>query len=392
MIHVITPEYPPRRGGVAHYTRQLARELAHAGEDVHVWCPAGGAGDRLDPLTVHAELGRFGWSDLLRVGTLLDRYAAPRRLVVQWVPHGYRCHAMNLPFCIWLRKRAAAGDDVELVVHEPFVEFTRSPVAQNLVAAVQRVMTTILLSAACRVWITIPAWEALLRPFSFGKRIPFGWLPIPSSLKEQDRDAIAAVRGTLLGRSTRIVGHFGTYGDLVTPQLTAAIDAIARRSPDIRFHLIGIDSETFRARLIAEFPRLDGRVSASGALELQDVAAHVAACDVMLQPYPDGISSRRTTAMAGLSLGVPVVTTSGHLTEEFWQTSGAVRISPVGDAARLADDTVALLGDDGERARIAEAARAFYDREFDVRHVVRALMGAGSVPMPDGALTAGEIR
>jgi glycosyltransferase involved in cell wall biosynthesis len=299
---------------------------------------------------------------------------------------------MNLPFCIWLWKRAAEGDDVELVVHEPFVEFTRSSIAQNLVAAVQRVMTTILLSAARRVWITIPAWEALLRPFSFGKHIPFGWLPIPSSLKEQDRDAVAAVRGTLLGRSTRIVGHFGTYGDLVTPQLRAAIDAIARRSPDIRFHLIGIGSEKFRARLIADFPRLDGRVSASGALELQDVAAHVAACDVLLQPYPDGISSRRTTAMAGLSLGVPVVTTSGHLTEQFWQASGAVRISPVGDAARLADDIVTLLDDDRERARLAETARAFYDREFDVRHAVRALTGAGSAPMPEGALTAGEIR
>src|SRR6188768_992565 len=148
MIHVITPEYPPRRGGVAHHTRQLARELAHAGEDVHVWCPVGGAGDRPDQFAVHAELGRFGWSDLVRVGTLLDRYAAPRRLIVQWVPHGYRHHAMNLPFCIWLWKRAAAGDDVELVVHEPFVEFTRSSVAQNLVAAVQRMMTTILLSAA----------------------------------------------------------------------------------------------------------------------------------------------------------------------------------------------------------------------------------------------------
>ena len=67
-------------------------------------------------------------------------------------------------------------------------------------------------------------------------------------------------------------------------------------------------------------------------------------------------------------------------------------MSPVGDAARLADHTIALLDDDRERTRLAEAARAFYDREFDVRHAVRALTGAGSAPVPDGALTAGEIR
>jgi glycosyltransferase involved in cell wall biosynthesis len=392
MIHVITPEYPPRHGGVAQYTQQLAGELARTGEAVHVWCPGAGAEAHHDSVTVHAELGRFGWSTLTRAGRLLDRYPAPRRLLVQWVPHGYGRRAMNLPFCVWLWNRAAAGDDVELMVHEPFVEFSRSSFTPNVIAAVQRVMTAILLNAVRRVWVAIPAWEPLLRPFALGRRVPFGWLPIPSSLSEADREIVAAVRSGVLGRSKQVVGHFGTYGSLVTPLLTDAIDAVARRCPDVRFHLIGVGSAEFRARLIAGFPRLDGRVSATGAMELQDVAAHIAACDVLLQPYPDGISSRRTTAMAGLSLGVPVVTTSGHLTEPLWQASGAVHLSAVGDASRLADDTAALLDDDGTRVRVALAARALYDREFDIRHAVRALTGERPALVAGAALSAGEIR
>jgi hypothetical protein len=67
-------------------------------------------------------------------------------------------------------------------------------------------------------------------------------------------------------------------------------------------------------------------------------------------------------------------------------------MSAVGDATRLAEDTVALLEDDDERARVAAAGRGLYDREFDVRHSIRALTGVRPAPLPEGALTAGEIR
>ncbi len=51
----------------------------------------------------------------------------------------------------------------------------------------------------------------------------------------------------------------------------------------------------------------------------------------MIQPYPDGISSRRTSAMAGLALGLPIVSTSGHLTETIWAEHAAVVLTPIGD-------------------------------------------------------------
>ena len=37
--HLVTSEYPPDIGGVSDYTAQLARALAGAGDEVHVWCP-----------------------------------------------------------------------------------------------------------------------------------------------------------------------------------------------------------------------------------------------------------------------------------------------------------------------------------------------------------------
>src|SRR6185437_8325273 len=40
--HLLTGEYGPRRGGVAGYTRAVARGLASRGEEVHVWAPPRG--------------------------------------------------------------------------------------------------------------------------------------------------------------------------------------------------------------------------------------------------------------------------------------------------------------------------------------------------------------
>ena len=160
--HLVTSEYPPDVGGVSGYTWQLARAVASAGDEVHVWCPGparpSGAG-----VAVHPELGSMSWTDLRRLDAQLDAYPAPRRLLVQWVPHGFGYRSMNLGFCLWLARRARHGDRVELMVHEPYMEFNwRSP-SHSAMAAVHRLMTLVILSAACRVWIAIPAWEACLR-------------------------------------------------------------------------------------------------------------------------------------------------------------------------------------------------------------------------------------
>ena len=80
--------------------------------------------------------------------------------------------------------------------------------------------------------------------------------------------------------------------------------------------------------------------------------------------------------MAGLRLGVPVVTTSGALTEPFWETSGAVRLSRVGDVNSLVEHVEQLLEHPAERTRLAAVGKTFYDGMFDVRRTVAALRTA----------------
>src|SRR5580765_5719342 len=103
--HIITGEYPPVIGGVSDYCQLVAEGLAAAGDDVHVWCPPLPQAATSNGVAVHAALGRISRRDLRSVDHELDRFPQPRRLLVQWVPHGFGYRSMNVGFCLWLGKR-----------------------------------------------------------------------------------------------------------------------------------------------------------------------------------------------------------------------------------------------------------------------------------------------
>jgi glycosyltransferase involved in cell wall biosynthesis len=373
-IHLITPEYLPEHGGVGDYTRGVARGLAHAGDDVHVWCKGGGRGEPGDRFPVHPEFGEFSARDLKHAGEALDRFPAPRRLLVQWVPHAFGYRAMNLRFCFWLWRRAAKGDAVELMVHEPFLAWGGSW-RQAAAAGVHRVMTIVLLRAAQRVWVSIPAWEPMLRPYALGRALPIEWLPIPSNLSDPDAATVAAVRAAY---PPPLVGHLGTYGSLIAPLLSDALVQLLGQPAAPRVLLLGTGSQEFGRGFLAEHPEWSSAVRAAGTLSDSDLSAHIAACDAMIQPYPDGISSRRTTAMAALALGVPVITNTGALSEPVWRESGAVRLTDVGDARGMAAHTMDVLSHAEARRALQDGGRALYARLFEVRHTIEALRGAAS--------------
>ncbi|HEV8396899.1 MAG TPA: glycosyltransferase [Vicinamibacterales bacterium] len=377
--HLVTSEYPPDVGGVSDYTWQLAGALAAAGDEVHVWCP-GEPRSSLAGVEVHAALGSMSAADLRRVDAQLDACPGPRRLLVQWVPHGFGYRSMNLGFCLWLARRARAGDHVELMVHEPYMEFSwRSP-AHSAMAAVHRLMTLVVLGAAQRAWVAIPAWEACLRPYALGRQVPMPWLPVPgcvpSELSADKASDSMALRTRFAPIHQPIVGHFGSHGAAVAGLLDGCLPSIMEGSCQPALLLLGADGPAYRDTLLARHPAWAARVHASGFLDGPALAAHIAACDVLVQPYPDGVTSRRTSVMACLSQGRAVVTTTGRLTEPLWQGSRAVALAGVDQPEALAEAVVRLLADAGARAGLGSRARQLYADTFSVERVVTALRAA----------------
>jgi glycosyltransferase involved in cell wall biosynthesis len=137
--------------------------------------------------------------------------------------------------------------------------------------------------------------------------------------------------------------------------------------------LLGRSGETFAEDLRSRTTRAAHRITAIGGVPSATVSVHLQACDLLVQPYIDGVSSRRGTMMAALAHGIPTVTTTGRLTERLWQSSGAARLIAAGDLEALLDAVVELAGDPAARERYASSARALYDNHFDLSRTVRAL-------------------
>jgi glycosyltransferase involved in cell wall biosynthesis len=381
LLHLVTGEFPPDLGGVSAYSAAIAGGLAAGGLPVHVWCTTQSEPSSVAGVAVHRV---HSWSGphLRRVDREMDRVDATAPLLVQWVPHAYGRRSLNLAFCRWVRRRARRGQPVDLMVHEPFLAFRGGSIRQGAAAIVHRLMVWLLLAAARRVWISIPAWEECLRPWAFGRDLTFQWLPVPSSIPVvHDPGAVADVRARLAGHGRILIGHFGTYDALAREQLEHLLPAVLRARPDAAAVLLGRGSDAFGTALRTRHQELADRIAATGALDPGALSLHLQACDLLVQPYPDGVTARRTTVMAGLANGVPIVTTVGHHSEALWHESGVVHVAPSSQADVFVQATVAVIEDSPLRARLADAGRRIYATHFALDHTIRALRcGTATAP------------
>ena len=371
--HLITCEYPPDVGGISDHTAQVAAGLAAAGDEVHVYCP-GVARPVPGAIHLHPVLGAFASEDLRRADRLIDACKSPRRLMVQWVPHGFGRRSLNLGFCLWVARRARAGDRVDVVVHEPYLEFGWGPLRHMAMAVVHRLMTAVLLRAADRVWVSTPAWEPRLRPYALGRAIEMRWLPVPGCETTPGAASDTRPIEATLGRP--LVGHFGTYGAAVATLLEERVAGVMEGASRPALLLLGAGGEAFATRLLGRHPQWRGRVHATGYVSPDLLDAHLTACDLLMQPYPDGITVRRTSAMAALARGRAVVTTAGHLTEPLWADQQAVALVDVGDVVRFTAEVERLLGDLSARRTLEARARAAYGAHFSVDRLIHTLRAA----------------
>jgi glycosyltransferase involved in cell wall biosynthesis len=365
----LTGEYPPQPGGVSDYTRRLARALAGKGAAVDVWAPACAGETPVDPGVAVHRLAR-GFS--LRGLAALERGLGPSRdrvLFVQYVPQAFGLRGMNVPFCLWLLRRSRR-QRVAVLFHE--VAFPRGSrrLALAALAEATRAMARIVIRAAHELYVTIPGWEPLLRELGCEQR-PV-WLPtssnVPASVDPEVRRA--ARERALGGRPGPLVGHFGTYGPPIAALLREVLPPILA-APGRAALLVGRGSDRFAEELRARLP--GGRIEATGELPLEQIASHLAACDILVQPFPDGVSSRRGTVMACLAAGLPVVTNDGQLTESMWREGGAVALAR--SPATLPAEVDALLGHDERRVEIAARGSELYSSRCSLDHLVATLLG-----------------
>jgi glycosyltransferase involved in cell wall biosynthesis len=179
-----------------------------------------------------------------------------------------------------------------------------------------------------------------------------------------------------------LIGSFGTFSRPIAALLAATLPRLLQGRAERRAMLIGRGGESLAARLVEAHPALAGRVQATGGLPPAEVSRCLQQCDLLVQPYPDGVTTRRSTTMAPLAHGRAVVTNAGALTEPFWKATGALALAPSPDAAALVREAEILLADPAARARLGVEALRLYEHTFALERTVATLLGLGAACEP----------
>lgn len=369
---VITPEYPPSPGGVSDYTQIVAEELARRGHTLDIWAPQPRAGSFPSTAGVncHPLPDNFGFASMRALEKALLRAPARTILFVQYVPSGFGARSMNLPFALWLGRRRERR---WMMVHEAAFPYRRGArLRHQVLATVTRAMLRVALSGAERVFTSTPAWEPIIRRHGFAQG-PIDWLPVPATVPATfGVERVRQIRAELeLTPDRVVVGHFGSYGALVATPLAATISLVDAQHPGWSWLLLGRNADRFAVELQRQHQG-PASVCARPGLPPHEVSNHLAAADLAVFPFPDGISARRTSAMAALAVGTPIVTTRGASTETFWDDSNAVVLAD-NTPGSLARATAALAFNPAERAFRSERSRALYKERFDVGRLAELL-------------------
>lgn len=370
-IGLVTGEYPPMEGGVGAFTEQLARALAGRGHAVHIITaraarPADAprrASALLEPYDLgyaqlHARVGRWRWPSLATVADVVLRYDL-EIVNLQYQAAAYNMRAVAIHFLPW---RLHGVAPTVVTFHDLRVPYL-FPKAGGLRAAAVR-------GLARRADGCIATNAADLAQLARWTDVPLRRIPIGSNIdaREPNHVEIEEVRvGLGLPGDALLLGYFGFLNE--TKGADTLIDALARL--DRRTHLVFIggqtgasdpqNNEVFLRGLRDQIDQLGlgERVHWTGFLSPARVSAHLAAADLMVMPYRDGVSLRRGTLMAALAHGRPLITTApaelGAAPELCHGDN--VWLVPPDDPAALAAAVAALSADPAARARLGYGAR-----------------------------------
>jgi glycosyltransferase involved in cell wall biosynthesis len=296
-----------------------------------------------------------------RISTLAGARGADIMLVqynpFSWGPRGF---APQLP--AWMARSRPDRRLLATMIHEPFVAPT--DLRTTVMAAWQRPQLALIKALSDRV--LAPSADAARRARGWGQRIPV--VPVGSNLPDR-RGGRAAARERLgLGDGDLVLVTFERSGaGRLHAHVAAAVEA-AREVASVHLLVLGAGAKSP--------PDLHPSVSVrvAGPLPDDEVALRLAASDVFLANYEDGLSTRRTSLVAALQHGLPVVgTTVGRTDDLLLRCDGIVAV-PAHDVLGYASAVRSLAAGHEERSRRGDAARSLFEEHFDWAVVARRVL------------------
>ncbi|HVS88671.1 MAG TPA: glycosyltransferase [Candidatus Acidoferrum sp.] len=300
-----------------------------------------------------------GWSAALRElrGQSASWQGAP--VLVQYTALAWSRRGFPLRFLRVLRILRASGARVAVVFHdvEPYAGHR---FVDRLRRSVQlRAMREALRLADVAV-LTVPAEKLSWVPPGCRNAV---FIPVGANLPEPE---VATDPQPSVAGQPATVAVFGITGgkagQLESEKITGAVRFAAKRIPKLRLLAFGRQADGAEAFLREGLRDVAVDLQVSGVLPSEEVARMLTSSDVLL--FVRGhISSRRSSAIAGIACGLPVIAYAGPETAPPITEAGVVLVSPEA-REELGEAVVRVLSDREYRTSLAERSRRAYEQYF----------------------------
>jgi len=358
---LISPLFPPARGGLADHTKLLAQKLAPT-HQIQVLTEPGA-----DSEFCYRLLPFERWH---RRAEILEAIRASKAKTILWqyVPHMYGRGGVN--FTIPNTLRSLAGEKRQIVLaHEVAAPLSPLP-HRAFYAWSHRLQWQVIARHADAICLSTEAWLAHWNKKNSVAASKSVLLPSPSNIPVE---AVASDHRLEWRRrcrwpdETRVILYFGSISP--PKQFPWVLDAwrAARAKAPTALIVIG---EKIDLEVSAEERRF---LTLHSYLSSSDVSRAMQAADLVTLPFVDGASERRGSFMAALSHGAAVVTTIGEASGPSLRKSDAFAAVTSDRPDLFTAKVLELLDDAPHRDGLGARARATYERTYDWPHVINRL-------------------
>ncbi len=366
-IHILTTRLPPNFDGIADHTRHIATGLAASAEVTTLISRS----HPFDPIPGVEIAACYTRDDFASLQAVAERVAKDRSdwLILQYAP--VSLHSTEWAGRQWLgmiRRCKSLSPNIRfaIIVHEtePQIIAPRNPIRRWLGRSqlsgflhVADLIISPLNSFIESTRARFPEKKYLLHPV--GSNIP---------RVHADREIQRQRFG--FGPESIVLGLFGRGNPSRILDRVELAESALRESgfQPVIFH-VGKDDGAMTRRFKGK-----GIIQA-GMLPPEETSRTFSAMDIYLAPYNDGVSFRRSSLLAAMQHGLPIVGTIGGASDPLFirEQGNSMLLAPLDSPEAFAAHALALARDAELRRRIGCAAESLFNREFSWERIVSDL-------------------
>ncbi len=219
--------------------------------------------------------------------------------------------------------------------------------------------------------VTVPVEKVSWLPRNPTKAV---FIPVGANVPEPQVEAQAETPATPARKTIAVFGVTG--GEHILPEvrdIAYAANHVAQRLPGLRLVVLGRHSQDARAALTRALNGTRVQLSVLGLLPAEEVSRTLAHADALLFVRGE-VSSWRSSAIAGIACGLPVVGYGGPHTA-FPITDAGVALVPLGDREALAEALGRVLADGAYHCHLRERSRRAHEQHFSWSAIAARYLG-----------------